>query len=232
MNKPTWFPDELIYAGEEHLDPEYVEGYDDKAQTDPAEDVEILRGLGLSESSTVLDLGAGTGVFALAVAPFCKRVVAVDVSDAMNANLARKSERAGAANLEIVHGGFLSYTPEEPVDFVYSRNALHHLSDFWKVVALRRVAAMLKPGGILRLRDLVYSFPVEETDSRIEAWLAGGAATSDRGWTSEELAIHVRTEFSTFNWLLEPMLERAGFEIRDIWHSPVGAYSAYTCVRE
>ncbi|CAN5666412.1 class I SAM-dependent methyltransferase [soil metagenome] len=226
----NWFPDELIYAGEEHLDPDYVEGYDNKAQTDPTEDVEILRGLGMNETSTVIDLGAGTGVVALALAPLCNRVIAVDVSDAMNANLSRAAARDGIGNLEVVHGGFLSYQPDEAVDFVYSRNALHHLSDFWKVIALQRIAAMLKSGGVLRLRDLVYSFPLEETETKIDTWLAGGTATSDRGWTSEELATHVRTEFSTFNWLLEPMLERAGFEIRDVWHSPVGAYSAYTCV--
>jgi SAM-dependent methyltransferase len=227
----SWFPDELIYAGEEHLDPDYVAGYDDKAQTDPTEDVEILRGLGLNETSTVVDLGAGTGVVALALAPFCKRVIAVDVSEAMNANLSRAAAREGIDNLEMVHAGFLSYQPDEAVDFVYSRNALHHLSDFWKVIALQRIAAMLKPGGVLRLRDLVYSFPITETESKIDAWLAGGAATSDRGWTSEELATHVRTEFSTFNWLLEPMLEQVGFAIRDVWHSSVGAYSAYTCLR-
>ncbi|MGH2551554.1 MAG: class I SAM-dependent methyltransferase, partial [Thermomicrobiales bacterium] len=194
-----WFPDELIYAGEEHLDPDYVESYDTKAQTDPTEDVEILRGLGMNETSTVVDLGAGTGVVALALAPFCKRVIAVDVSEAMNANLLRTATRAGIGNLEVIHAGFLSYQPDEEVDFVYSRNALHHLSDFWKVIALQRIAAMLELGGVLRLRDLVYSFPVAATETKIDAWIAGGAQTSDRGWTSEELAIHVRTEFSTFN---------------------------------
>jgi SAM-dependent methyltransferase len=228
---PGWFPDELIFAGEEHLDPDYVEGYDAKAQTDPSEDVELLRGLGLNDQATVVDLGAGTGVFALAAAPYCRRIVAVDVSQAMNDWLAKRAARDGITNLEIVHGGFLTYEPEQPVDVVYSRNALHHLSDFWKVVALRRVAAMLKPGGVLRLRDLVYSFPVDEIEPRIERWLAGGAATPERGWTSEELAIHVRTEFSTFDWLLEPMLERTGFEIASVEHAPVGAYAAYTCVK-
>jgi hypothetical protein len=52
-------------------------------------------------------------------------------------------------------------------------------------------------------------------DDRRVAWL------SARGrWTREQLADHVREEHSTFTWLLEPMLERAGFEIRDRWTSP------------
>ena len=48
--------------------------------------------------------------------------------------------------------------PAGPIgaDIVYSRYALHHLPDFWKVMALRRVRAMLRPGGIFRLWDVVY----------------------------------------------------------------------------
>jgi hypothetical protein len=40
----------------------------------------------------------------------------------------------------------------------------------------------------------------------------------------------VRDEYSTFTWLLEPMLQRVGFEIRDRWLSPTRMYAAFTCV--
>ncbi len=40
-------------------------------------------------------------------------------------------------------------------------------------------------------------------------------ADVDVGWTRPELAEHVRDEHSTFTWLLEPMIERAGFDISD-----------------
>jgi hypothetical protein len=33
------------------------------------------------------------------------------------------------------------------------------------------------------------------------------------GYTSADFAEHIRTEHSTFRWLLEPMLAAAGFEI-------------------
>jgi SAM-dependent methyltransferase len=219
---PKWFPDELAHAGSEHLDPDYVEGYDDKAATDPDEDVTLLRDLGLNESTTLVDLGAGTGTFALAAAPFCRRVVAVDVSAAM----------LGLVNVECVRAGFLSYEHQgEPTAFVYSRNALHHLPDFWKAIALQRIAVMLRPGGVFRLRDLVYSFAPAEAEQRIETWLANAAADPARGWTRAELKTHLREEYSTFNWLLEPMLQRAGFAIRDVEHTPSQIYSAYTCVK-
>ena len=59
---------------------------------------------------------------------------------------------------------------EDPADVVYSRYALHHLPDFWKVMALHRVRAMLRPGGIFRLWDVAYGFSPDEADERIEAW--------------------------------------------------------------
>jgi hypothetical protein len=38
-------------------------------------------------------------------------------------------------------------------------------------------------------------------------------------------------EHSTFTWLLEPMLERAGFDVAARLLSNDGIYAAYTCVR-
>jgi SAM-dependent methyltransferase len=174
---PGWWLDERAHAGEEHLDPAYVAGYDRKAGTDPAEDLELLRGLGMGAGSTLVDLGAGTGVLSLAAARFCGRVVAVDVSPAMLAALRARAERLRLTNLELVPGGFLSYEHRGPAaDFVYSRNALHHLPDFWKGIALQRVAAMLRPGGVLRLRDLVFACDPAEAEPVIEAWLASAAS--------------------------------------------------------
>lgn len=232
MELPRWFPDELANAGPEHLDPEYVLGYDLKAGADPTDDLALLRDLGLDESRTLVDLGAGTGTFALAAAPLCRRVVAVDVSPAMLAALVGRAQRQGIDNVECVRAGFLTYEHRgDPADLVYSRNALHHLPDFWKGLALERVAAILRPGGVLRLRDLVFSFDPADAGLIIESWLAGAAERPEEGWTRPELEAHVRGEYSTFSWLLEPMLARAGFEIRDASHGASRTYSAYTCIK-
>jgi ubiquinone/menaquinone biosynthesis C-methylase UbiE len=231
MDTPRWFMDELAHAGREHLDPAYVPTYDQKAGTDPHEDLVLLQHLNLNQSHTLVDLGAGTGTFALAAAGLCRRVVAVDVSRNMLAILREKLERSGIANVESVQGGFLSYDHHgEPADFVYSRHALHHLPDFWKAIALVRIAAILKPGGVLYLRDLVYSFNPDEAEAAIESWLRGAATDAGSGWTRSELETHLREEHSTFNWLLEPMIERAGFTIRDGQHHD-SIYSAYTCIK-
>jgi SAM-dependent methyltransferase len=232
MDTPGWLLDELAYAGPEHLDPDYVTGYERKAGYDPGPDLARLRALGLDQTSTLVDLGAGTGAFALAAARLCRRVVAVDVSAPMLARLKARVSEHGITNLEVARGGFLTYVHQgEPADVVFSRHALHHLPDFWKAIALARIAEMLRPGGIFCLRDLVYSFEPSDAERVFEAWLAGAAARAGEGWTRAELETHVREEHSTFTWLLEPMLERAGFTIleRDVGTSQI--YATYTCMR-
>ena len=232
MDIPRWFTDELMHAGDEHLDPEYVLGYEHKADMDPTDDLAMLRDLGLDETCTLVDLGTGTGTLALAAAPLCRRVVAVDVSSEMVNLLREKVHRLDIENVEGVRSGFLTYEHQgDPADFVYSRNALHHLPDFWKALALARTAAILKPGGVLRLRDLIFSFEPVEAEQAIEAWLSDAAQRPEDGWTRAELEAHVREEHSTFSWLLEPILERAGFVIQDASHSASRIFSAYTCVK-
>jgi ubiquinone/menaquinone biosynthesis C-methylase UbiE len=231
-SEESWYLEELAHAGSEHLDPTCVAGYDRKAQVDPTPELAYLRGLGLDEASTLVDMGAGTGSMALAAAPLCRRVVAVDISPAMLAPLRRVAEQRGLTNLETVQAGFLSYSHQgDPADFVYSRHALHQLPDFWKAIALRRIAAMLQPGAILRVRDLFLSCELGEVDTVVEAWLEGATEHADQGWTRPELETHLREEYSTFTWLFELMLQRGGFDIQDATYTDSRIYASYTCIR-
>lgn len=232
MPSPSWYLDEVRYAGPEHLDEAFVAAYDAKQQTDWAPELQLLREHGLDSAKTLVDLGTGTGALALAVAPYIKRVVAVDISPAMLAFVRRQAQAKRLANLDCVQAGFLSYEHTgAPADFIYTRNALHHLPDFWKGVALQRLAAMLPTGGILRLRDLVYAFAPQEATQRLEAWFAGAKVRREDGYTRSEYETHLRDEYSTYSWLLEPMLQRAGFEIRFADYSPNKIYAAYLCVK-
>jgi SAM-dependent methyltransferase len=139
--------------------------------------------------------------------------IAVDVSPAMVAAIRAKAERTGTSNVVAVRAGFVSYAHDgEPVEAVYTRNALHHLPDAWKAFALRRMADLLVEGGTLRLRDLVFSFALADAEAGIRGWIDATASDDPaRGWTRAELQTHVREEHTTFTWLLEPMLARAGF---------------------
>ena len=225
---PDWLLDEVASAGRENLDAAHVARYDGKEDAQAAEEVALLRRLGLGDTSVVLDVGAGTGQFTLAVAPACARVVAVDVSPVMLDLLRAKVADAGATNVTVVQAGFLTYEHTgDPVDVVYSRYALHHLPDAWKAVALTRLRRMLRPGGLLRLWDVVYDFGPEEAEERFEAWCATSGDGVVGEWSRAEIAEHPRDEHSTFTWLLEPMLERAGFDIDDAVHSPDGFFCRY-----
>ena len=223
----AWKLDELIHAGPEHLDPSFVAGYDRKqGWPDPEPDLAVFEAYG---AASVLDLGAGTGQFALAAARRFRHVTAVDVSEVMVSELRERADAAGLSNLECVQGGFLSYSSAAPVDGVYTRNALHQIPDFWKGIALQRIAGMLKPGCVLRLRDLIYDFTPAEADSVFGAWFAGAAADPADGYTAADYAEHIRTEHSTYRWLLEPLLAATGFEIVSAEY--LGRlYGAYTCV--
>ncbi len=184
MSTPNWFLPEISFAGEEHLDTNYVLNYEDKAGTDPIHDLTLLRNLGLDKQHTLVDIGAATGKFALAAATFCQRVVAIDISPAMINSLRQKIVHYEIDNLECVQSGFLSYTHQgDLADFVYTRHALHHLPDFWKALALQRIATILKPGGVLCLSDLIYSFELEETEQVLETWFSSAPERHEDGWT-------------------------------------------------
>ncbi|MPZ94577.1 MAG: methyltransferase domain-containing protein [Propionibacteriales bacterium] len=215
---PDWQLDELASIGRENLDPEHVARYDDKEDAGAAAEVALLTSLGYGPDSVLVDLGAGTGQFALAAAASFGRVVAVDPSPVMLGRL-REAVRRQGSRLEVVEAGFLSYAHQGTApDVVYSRWALHHLPDFWKSVALHRIRAMLPAGGLLRLSDVVFSFGVAEAAERIEAWCTA-IGHDETQWTRAEAAEHVSDEHSTYSWLLEPMIEAAGFEIADAVYS-------------
>ncbi len=90
----------------------------------------------------VLDLGAGTGAIALALAPDAERVLARDISDGMMAEGRRKAEAAGLSNVEFAYGEFREpeVDPDQRLDVVTSNFALHHLADDEKRAAIRTMA--------------------------------------------------------------------------------------------
>jgi hypothetical protein len=144
--------------------------------------------------------------------------------------LRAKVAASGLSNIEVVQAGFVSYEHDGgPVDFVYSRWALHHLPDFWKVMALQRMRSVMRAGGVLRLADIVYSFEPDEAAERIEAWCATLPDDSDGelSWIRADIEEHVRDEHSTYTWLLEPMIERCGFRIEGADHSADGFFAHY-----
>lgn len=228
VERPAWMLDEQQSAGRENLDALHVLQYDAKEDASAAHEVSLLLALGLDQDAAVVDPGAGTGQLTLAIAPACARITAADVSPVMVDLLSSKVAQFGLQNIKVVQAGFLSYEHRgRPADLVYSRYALHHLPDFWKVLALQRIRGILRPGGIFRLWDIVYRFGPEEASERLDAWCATLSPDVTEGWTRADIEEHIRDEHSTFTWLLEPIIERCGFRIEVAEHSEDGIFARY-----
>lgn len=190
----------------------------------------VIEALRLSKDDTVVDLGCGTGAFALNVAPHCKKVIGVDISAGMLAVFNDKVRELDITNIETVCAGFLTYAHQgAPADAVVSMIALHHLPDFWKLVALRRIKDLLKPGGRFCLFDVVFSFPLEAYEEYFDRWVGQmrDGATSQIG---EEVVIHLRDEYSTTEKIMDGLLAEAGFTIEHkTIESPYTMW--YVCVK-
>jgi cyclopropane fatty-acyl-phospholipid synthase-like methyltransferase len=202
--RPSWFIDETAPPGMDFRKPEVANRYDVKHggfRDFAAESAAILDALALGPASVIIDMGAGIGAFAIHAARACRHVYAVDVSAAMLALLRRKIEAQNLSNITICEAGFLTYEHRaEAADALVSSAVLHHLPDFWKQIALMRVADMLRPFGRLFLFDVVFSFTPEDYEGEIECWLRS---------FSERTGV----EYSTFDWILLGMIERAGFRV-------------------
>ena len=222
-----WIFDERSHAGEEHLEPEQARRYDEKLPFDPTPEVETLREYGLTSDHLVIDFGTGTGAFPLAIASECDRVIGVDISESMLAVASDKLRSAGIDNVDLVESGLLTYSHNDrKADVAFSKDVLHHLPDFWKLDALTTIGGTMREGGILRLRDFVFSFDPGDARTRIDAWIDEQRASTS--FSDEEIYTHFRDEFSTYGFLQEDLLRSAGFEILEAEY-PDEFYATYVC---
>jgi ubiquinone/menaquinone biosynthesis C-methylase UbiE len=212
---PVWYFDESQIVGVDYADLDIARNYDAHmiglGRDAAVQTRRILDKLGLDGDARIVDLGCGTGLTAVTAAEQCQHVYAVDVSRAMLDVLAEKTGKLGLANVSLHQAGFLTYQhADAPVDAVVTLRALHHLPDFWKLIALRRVAGMLKEGGQLYLTDFTYSFDTKEY-AEFFGSLLSGLEPAEAG----NMAALVREEYATFDWVMEGLFRRAGFELID-----------------
>ena len=227
MNGPDWQWDEMQQVGTDYTDTAEVAAYDKRMGTFRnlnAENRRILKALDLKPRSSVLELGCGTGRFACAAAAEGHSVCAADVSLTMLSYVREKAAAKGLFISELQHAGFLTLkSAAERFDAVVSNAALHHLPDAWKLTALENIARVLKPGGRLLLGDVVFSASsgVLSTDCMehfVESFPQMHA----------EVARHTAREFSTYDWIMEGLIARAGLEILSVDPAP-NSFIAYLC---
>lgn len=225
-----WQYDETIQVGTNYCDPREVSVYDERMRKlrDVTTEAKVIKAaLALSMDSTVWEIGTGTGECALALAAIAKHVYATDVSPTMLASARFKADRRRITNVTFEAGGFLSgFRPAHPVNGVISQLALHHLPDFWKSRALVAISNSLRPNGRLYLRDVVFPSTTADYDAFFKTVI-----DEVRSHAGDDLAQqtiqHIKTEFSTLDWILEGMISRSGLRI--VAKDCQGFVSVYVC---
>jgi phosphatidylethanolamine/phosphatidyl-N-methylethanolamine N-methyltransferase len=120
---------------------------DDVAQT-VADD---LRGC-----SRVLELGAGTGLVTLALAPVVDELVATDLAPGMREILRQRLDEAGHSEVPVeTEDATAIQSPDESFDGVVAANLVHLLPD--PGAALREMRRVLRPGGRLAVPTFAHA---------------------------------------------------------------------------
>jgi len=225
-----WQYDEATQVGTDYGDQNEVRSYDERMQklrNTEAEAKDIERALSLTPESTVWEIGTGTGQCAIALSGAVKHVYATDVSLAMLEYARNEARRRGITNVTFAEGGFLSgFRPAHQVDGIISQLALHHLPDFWKSRAVVSVANSLRSGARLYLRDVVFPSTTSDYDALFQAVIEGVQAHAGEE-VAQKTVQHIKTEFSTLDWILEGMITRSGMRI--IEKDDKGFISVYVC---
>ncbi|MBT5705080.1 MAG: methyltransferase domain-containing protein [Verrucomicrobia bacterium] len=211
MKITRWHFDEYQQIGRDYTSPEEVQVYDEshaQFRDIAKENNEALDCLKVSPGTVLLDIGCGTGTFAIESARRGLDVHAADVSKAM---LAYAKDKAKGCDIVFHNAGFLTLEmAHESVDLITTTFAFHHLPDFWKGIALKRLFRMLKPSGRLYIRDVIL-----EEDDALEniARLVEHQELMGGDFLREDAEGHFREENSTYDWVMDGLLSRAGFSI-------------------
>ena len=231
----NWIYDEYRHCGVDYSDEKQAENYDNQHQKFRDYEKEFnamieFLSLGNTKDLSIIDLGCGTGATSIYAAKIFKKVYGIDVSDVMINQAKSKAEKEHISNIEFINAGFLTYThKDEPVDLMITKAAFHHLPDFWKQVSLLKMNSMLKRGGILYIFDVVFNFNPLEYKVKINDWVSGFELKAGKKF-KEEVETHIRDEYSTFNWILEGMIEKAGFKIEKS-KTDDGFVTEYHCIK-
>jgi ubiquinone/menaquinone biosynthesis C-methylase UbiE len=208
---PPWYFREYSPVGVELGTPQAVADYDRNQGTSAERDNELLDRLGVTNGTVLVDLACGTGSFVVEAARRGAEAHGVDVSREMLRFAQDRADDEGVP-ARWHHAGFLDHRHQGPAaDVVTTRSALHQLPDMWKQHALRNAAGMLRAGGTFYLWDAMFSFDPADADQELQRWV--DAAAGGHGFTPQDFETHIREEFSTYTWILEGLLHRAGLEV-------------------
>ena len=153
----------------------------------------------LEPGMRLLDVGCGPGTITVGLADAVRpgEVVAIDLSTEVLDGARRLAAERGVANLRFERGDLYDLGwPEASFDAVYAHQVLQHVPR--PVEALRQMKRLLRPGGLVGVRDGDYGTCTwSPPDARLARWLEiyhavairnGGEADAGRylnGWLLE-----------------------------------------------
>jgi ubiquinone/menaquinone biosynthesis C-methylase UbiE len=231
----TWIYNERKHCGVDYSDRNISKKYDERHQTfrnykNEFDGLLDFLGLKNTQELTLIDLGCGTGATSLFAGDRFKKVYGVDVSESMITEAKRKLSDKNLKNIEFINAGFLSYDHKDPpVDVLITKAAFHHLPDFWKQIALWKMNKMIKTGGTLSISDVVFTLQASDFNEKINNWISGFEKIAGKEFKAE-VETHIRDEHSTFKWVLDGMIQNAGFKIEN-YRSNDGFFLEYHCLK-
>ncbi len=153
-------------------------------------------------ATTLLEIGAGDGAFAAAIAPFVHRVIALDVTDAIT----DRSRLPDNVDLVLSDGTTIPVEPGS-IDLAYSNQLIEHLHPDDAAAQLTNIVAALRPGG----RYLCL------TPNRLS-----GPHDVSRAFDPVATGLHLR-EYSLSE--LSELFEQAGLEVERVYPGGRGHYA-------
>jgi cyclopropane fatty-acyl-phospholipid synthase-like methyltransferase len=139
----------------------FVEKFDGADRDEWQKPDKVIESFNLSDDAIVVEVGSGTGYFAVRLAPLLRngKIICFDQSAQMTSYLENRAEEHGFTNVDArttePDGGFKL---EEKADLIFSVDVYHHMKD--RIEYFSKIAEYLKPNGVIAI--------IDRTDEKVE----------------------------------------------------------------
>lgn len=123
----------------------------------------IISSVSLNKKMRLMDFGSGTGLLLERIAPFVRKITAIDISKSMNDQLDKKRGSIDC-EIDILEIDLESTNITDKFDGIISSMTMHHVKDIQVMFA--KLYSVLNDGGFIAISDLDKedgSFHTEDT---------------------------------------------------------------------